>query len=473
MRKIVNNIMFFLLLVGFSACNDWLNVSPKTEMKAEDMFSTEAGFRDALVGVYSLMCTSSSYGRDLTYGYLDVLAQYYASPLKSTSGGYSHNFKNAAEYKYTEAAEEARILSIWQNYYTAIANINQALEFVDKNLSVFTNSDVHDVYKGEFLALRALLHFDVLRLFASSPVLNNNNGLNMPAIPYLDVYTNVAQPQLTVKEVLDKVVKDLTAAKTLMRDKEDFEEDDSSMPMYNRKQRMNYYAVTALLARVYLYGNESENALKQAKEIIGEAGGIKPTAYILASAAATSKDPMFETELIFTLDVQKLKDLSEYYFSEASTSNVLSMSGNGKNNVFNASGLDSEFRSLWLTRLTDGNTYALNKYKDMKYLPLFKISELYLIAAECIGGESGMAYLNELRNHRGLSNLNSSEELDDYIYQEYRREFIGEGQLFFFYKRKGFGIIGAEDNVALVDKEKVYNLPIPKSEIEFGNIKNN
>ena len=107
----------------------------------------------------------------------------------------------------------------------------------------------------------------------------------------------------------------------------------------------------------------------------------------------------------------------------------------------------------------------------MKYLPLFKISELYLIAAECIGGESGMAYLNELRNHRGLSNLNSSEELDDYIYQEYRREFIGEGQLFFFYKRKGFGIIGAEDNVALVDKEKVYNLPIPKSEIEFGNIK--
>ena len=472
MRRIVNNIMVCMLLVGFSACNDWLDVSPKTEMKAEDMFSTQAGFRDALIGVYSLMCTSSLYGRNLTYGYLDVLAQYYASPLKNVSGGYQHSFNNAANYKYTEAAEEERILSIWQNYYTAIANINQALEFVDKDLSVFTSPEVHDVYKGELLALRAMLHFDVLRLFASSPVLNDNTGLSTLAIPYVDVYTNVARPQLTVKEVLDKVTGDLSEAKTLMRDKEDFDEDDSTMPMYNRKQRMNYYAVTALLARVYLYGNETGKALEQAKEIIGEAGGAKPTAYALASGEATSTDPMFETELIFMLDVQKLKDLSENYFSEATTSTVLSMSGDGKGNVFNASGLDSEFRSRWLKNLSDGVSFALDKYKDMKYIPLFKLSELYLIAAECAGGSTGMAYLNELRNHRGLATLAESENLDDYIYQEYRREFIGEGQLFFFYKRKGFGMIGAEDNVALANKEEVYNLPIPKSEVEFGNIKN-
>lgn len=472
MRRIVNNIMVCVLLVGFSACNDWLDVSPKTEMKAEDMFSTQAGFRDALIGVYSLMCTSSSYGRNLTYGYLDVLAQYYDSPRKNTASGYQHSFNNAANYKYTESAEEERILSIWQNYYTAIANINQALEFVDKDLSVFTSPEVHDVYKGELLALRAMLHFDVLRLFASSPVLNDNTGLSALAIPYVDVYTNVARPQLTVKEVLDKVTGDLSEAKTLMRDKEDFDEDDSTMPMYNRKQRMNYYAVTALLARVYLYGNETGKALEQAKEIIGEAGGVKPTAYALASGEATSTDPMFKTELIFTLDVQKLKDLSENYFSETATSTVLSISEEGRKNVFNASGLDSEFRSSWLKRLSDGVSFALDKYKDMKYIPLFKLSELYLIAAECAGGSTGMAYLNELRNHRGLATLAESENLDNYIYQEYRREFIGEGQLFFFYKRKGFGMIGAEDNVALANKEEVYNLPIPKSEVEFGNIKN-
>ena len=62
-------------------------------MKAEDLFGTEAGFRDALVGVYALMCGTNSYGRDLTYGYLDVLAQYYNSPLKTTSSGYEHKMQ--------------------------------------------------------------------------------------------------------------------------------------------------------------------------------------------------------------------------------------------------------------------------------------------------------------------------------------------------------------------------------------------
>ena len=44
-----------LVLVCFSmmACNDWLSVKPKTEMEAEDLFSTEAGFKDALAGVYT------------------------------------------------------------------------------------------------------------------------------------------------------------------------------------------------------------------------------------------------------------------------------------------------------------------------------------------------------------------------------------------------------------------------------------
>ena len=99
---------------------------------------------------------------------------------------------------------------------------------------------------------------------------------------------------------------------------------------------MNYYAVTALLARVYLWGNDKEAALKEAKEIIGEAGGESPASYELANSAATTSDPMFNKELIFTLDVQKLKDNSDIYFTESfsSTSNILTMSSKGKTNIF-------------------------------------------------------------------------------------------------------------------------------------------
>ena len=307
MKKLINKSIILSLILALTACNDWLNVSPKTDMKAEDLFSTEAGFRDALIGVYALMATNNLYGKNLSYAYLDVLAQYYTSPRGNTSAGYEHNFKNAAAYNYSETGEESRILSIWSSHFSAIANINQALLFIDKNRDVFTSEDIHHIYKGEFLALRALLHFNVLRLFAPSPMMDNQNGLNALAIPYVEQYTNIAQPQLTVKEVLAKIVKDLLAAKDLMREREIFNESDASSPMYKRSQRMNYYAVTALLARVHLYGNEKKSALTEVKEIIGEVDGENPTSYTLATSGATATNPMFQSELIFTLDVQKLQ----------------------------------------------------------------------------------------------------------------------------------------------------------------------
>ena len=472
MKKLMNKSIILSLILALTSCNDWLNVSPKTDMKAEDLFSTEAGFRDALIGVYALMSTSTLYGKNLSYAYMDALAQYYASPRSNTSTGYDHSLKNAAGYNYTEKGEESRILSIWSSHFSAIANINQALLFIDAKRDVFTSEDIHHIYKGEFLALRALLHFNVLRLFASSPIMDNQNGLNSLAIPYVEVYTNVAQPQLTVKEVLVKIEKDLLAARDLMKDRETFNNTDSSSPMYKRRERMNYYAVTALLARVYLYGNEKEAALTIAKEIIGEVDGENPTSYMLATSVATATNPMFQSELIFTLDVQKLKDLSESSFAETSLSDVLLMSVKGKQNIFNAGGLENDFRSSWLTLTSSGNEYVLAKYNGMNYIPMFKLSELYLIAAECANGKEAYGYLNKLRNHRGLVSVEETQNIEDYIYQEYRREFLGEGQLFFYYKRKLFDAIGAEDNVGIEDLKTVYNLPIPTSEIDFGNIKN-
>jgi len=148
------------------------------------------------------------------------------------------------------------------------------------------------------------------------------------------------------------------------------------------------------------------------------------------------------------------------------------MSVKGKQNIFNAGGLENDFRSSWLTLTSSGNEYVLAKYNGMNYIPMFKLSELYLIAAECANGKEAYGYLNKLRNHRGLVSVEETQNIEDYIYQEYRREFLGEGQLFFYYKRKLFDAIGAEDNVGIEDLKTVYNLPIPTSEIDFGNIKN-
>ena len=49
-------ISLVLLGVMFSAtaCNDWLDVSPETEKKKEEMLSKESGYRNVLIGAYIL-----------------------------------------------------------------------------------------------------------------------------------------------------------------------------------------------------------------------------------------------------------------------------------------------------------------------------------------------------------------------------------------------------------------------------------
>ena len=45
MKKLINKTIILSLFVALTGCNDWLDVSPKADMKAEDLFGTEAGFQ--------------------------------------------------------------------------------------------------------------------------------------------------------------------------------------------------------------------------------------------------------------------------------------------------------------------------------------------------------------------------------------------------------------------------------------------
>ena len=54
MNKKLRYMMLCLSLFAFG-CNDWLDVQPKSQVKEEDLFSSESGFRDALTGIYALM----------------------------------------------------------------------------------------------------------------------------------------------------------------------------------------------------------------------------------------------------------------------------------------------------------------------------------------------------------------------------------------------------------------------------------
>lgn len=472
-----NKILLLLIIfaIGFTSCEDWLDVSPKADIKSEVFYSHEAGYKDGLIGVYTLMTTPSSYGEDLTYTFLDVLAQYY----DDLEGLYSMgNFRFAVNYNWESSKEESRLNAIWSRAFQAIANINHALKNIDKNKSVFSSESVYKVYKGEYLALRAYLHFDMLRLFAPSPA----KGLNTLAIPYVDFYTSKAFPQLSIEDVVKKIEKDLKEAQTLMRECDPYGINsetiggDFSEALKNRHYRMNYYAACALLARVYNYVGYKEKALEQAIELTGKSDGSSsiPEIFKLAEGVADESDMLFEDELIFCINKEDLEEsINKYFFNERKDTwkrNVLSMKTERKNNIFEAEDSSLPYRASWVASTSLGSTYALSKYSKQKEIPMLKLSEMFLIAAECAETDSdALWYLNKIRKHRGLTPVSDFTKLNEEIYKEYRREFIGEGQLFYFYKRNLYNTIGSGDDVQ-IDVDKVYQIPLPKSELEFGKI---
>ena len=97
-------------------------------------------------------------------------------------------------------------------------------------------------------------------------------------------------------------------------------------------------------------------------------------------------------------------------------------------------------------------------------IPLLKLGEMYLIAAEASGD---IEYLKTFRKLRGYTSnpLPEGDDLEAEIQKEYQREFIGEGQLFYFYKRKNILPIPYAQ-VEMTPSMLI--LPEPDDEIEFG-----
>lgn len=481
-------VVFALLCVslGLTSCDDWLDIRPKSEIKEEDLFESERGYRQALFGIYSGMSSSDIYGGNLTMSFLDVLAQNYVIQSNSEPFYYEKN------YEYDNIDVERRINSVWANMYTQIVNCNNLLENLEGQEDLFVD-DNYNIFLAETKALRAFLHFDLLRMFG--PSLASGGGTTL-AIPFVDKVQNTPFPQLTVNEMLEKIVEELTQAKELIREIDpigpnnpeyiDTEDEwyvnkniyigDDGFLLY-RKSRMNYYAITGILARVYLYQDDKVKALEAAKEVL-ESDRFQWIDVDSKIIGQTFPDNIFYDEIIFNLFNDNLDTKSDKYF-KGDADYRLYISDTRKTDYFPfelGEGGDSDYRYRYQFDKKGGPEEYINKYdflgENTKYIPMLRLSEMAYIAAECETDPiKALDYLNTVRENRGYAEENFitiDADFDKEMYNEYRREFLAEGQLFYYLKRKNIIDI---DYSNIDGSDAVYVLPYPDSEIDFGNIK--
>ncbi|MGL5683275.1 MAG: RagB/SusD family nutrient uptake outer membrane protein [Marinifilaceae bacterium] len=464
MKTLYYKIGLAFLALSMLSCQDWLDVKPKTEVEAEQLFADEEGFKGALAGVYTLMNQPELYGREMTFGVVDAAAQLWQ--VRNY-----HSYEDIIGCVYESTKVRPLIDNMWSKGYNAIANANNIVGNIDERRSIFSGNN-YSIIKGEALAIRAYIHLDLLRLFGDVTKPTEQEA----GIPYCDSLTKQIPITKSPKDVIALIIRDLNIARNYLSvdpvvtgEKVTSKDDDGYL--LNRNYHLNYYAVTALMARAYLYAGDKVNALKYAKEVIkAQSETLFPwsNSSDVMHVERALRDRTFSSEHLFALNVRKMNQYIKGYFIETSSPMVnrekvadLFVAQNDLRSIFfevsnNVANVPSK---LWQMDAIAYEGKVQSAKKDR--MPMIKMSEMYYLCAEC-DAANAFEYLNAVLAHRGYTeeellgnDINVMEEIE----KEMKREHLCEGQLFYFYKRTQ--TVPADANVR-------YVFPKPEVELEFG-----
>lgn len=482
-----------------TACSDWLDYTPADKQTYEVQFSTPAGFYTTVNGIYNLIAGNSLYGYNLSYGPIDIMGNCYNVPSNNNS---LTEFNTGT---YSGSYASSTFSAIWSTAYNAILNVNLVIKAIDEHPGVLTERD-EKLIRGEMLALRAFLHLDLARLFGPSINLDPDIvGDRESSIPYADNIEIVRRERLPLTELIyDHIIPDLTEAQTLLHEVDpifidgvlNYQEDNESNWGRYRQLRMNYYAATLVKARAYIWIQDYDNALAEAVKICDDPYAQNTFPWVEPSrllANSINPDRIFSTECLFGFYNDKLSDIYDYHFAGTLDPAVSLYPVDGyESKLFDNVG-DYRRQSQWGATVSLVSSADFIKYRGFKandnnpefwasFYGLMRVSEAYLIAAECHQSKRDVAsmikYLNPLRVARGNTEYTANENpftLLKKIKLEYCREFRGEGQIFFLHKRfwqsftnssgnsdlDGSGLCKTKDTPTAVVR---YSVPIPAAE---------
>ena len=480
MKKIYHLLVLALLgAFTFTSCDGFLDMQPTNSGNADGAIATVADAEVALNGVMSAMTSSSYYGRNFfMYG--------------DAKGGdltiYSAGRGLDAFYTFNHEPNSGSYSSFWSRGYYCILQVNSLLSNI-KEQEEKGNVEDFSYVKGQALTLRALFHFDLVRLYGL-PYNYNKASYGVPNVT--EPLTVQAQPtRATVEENYRQILQDLSDGATFLSG------DKSVQDGY-----VGYYANIALQARVKLYMEDYDGALTAAKEVI-ESG--KYTLYT-PEAWTASWSKQFGSESILELGITT----EESDLGTSSLGFYLMCYGQLKNAMgwYLASDYfldrlgEDETDVRWGVMDNDEYWYdndierkgACYKYMGGTSLPgdgkatntavnikIIRLSEIYLIAAEAAlhsskaGADVAAGYLNEIRKRAPqLAPATAATITDDMILDERSKELFAEGQRFFDMMRMNKTIEFNDDfqSVPVSHREKTIDrtfgkivLPISQDEI--------
>ncbi len=435
-RQILSLITIVFL---FTSCGEnFLETFPSNAISSEIAISNTNDLKNAVNGMYDLLSSYGYYGGTAFY-YGDVKGDDIQSRAQTGRDSYKC-------YMYSHAANNMGAGYLWGRPWYTIRQACNIIEAIDnEKIKDGTEAQIND-YKGQAIAIRAMVHFDLVKYFGYPYAKDNGASLGVPIVDHvlkLDENPN----RSTVAQCYEFITKEL----------------ETAIPLISTEKnngRINRYAARALLARAYLYCGKNKEAFETAQELIEEIKNNGQYRLHTNSEYISSWDleHKFNNESLFEIanlsdDNEGKNSLAYYYhwwgYAEfiATTSFVNELLSD-----------PDDVRCDLLQKRTQNNTdkWWLRKYPgtannvpsyENNYIVL-RLSEVYLIAAEAatkLGGTytpQGLEYLNDIVSRANPAKSVSTSEFNlDRVLLERRKELVGEGHRFFDLLRNGKTIV--------------------------------
>lgn len=433
-----------ILAASLSSCvNDWLDVAPSDGTDADAALTSSSDLAAARTGMYAALKGNSNlvdyYGQQFfVYGDVHAGDDYQYNNLGGSNRAsfyYDMNYQTASEF--TSSSNVA-----WKSPYIVIGRANRIIAAAEGGaLSDAAEAKATiDQYAAEAKVLRALAHFDLVRIYGKPYTEDQGASLGVPLVTEV-LESNAKPARSTVAEVYTQVVKDLTEAIS-----------SNALATETEPGYVSVWGAKAILSRVYLNMGDYANALSVAEDIIKNSGAALWTRdqYFKAWDASTPN----ESEFLFRLNVTGSTDNNDLngignlqqrdgYKEMVATKKFVDMLTSDPKDVRNGMFLPATAAKEVATYGT--NKVFLNKLRgqggnsrNVTIVPIIRLSEVYLTAAECAFRNNdktkAVEYLNDLVKNRTttVASLATVDNITlERILIERRKELIGEGQRYF------------------------------------------
>jgi starch-binding outer membrane protein, SusD/RagB family len=436
MKKInIYACLCMFIAFTFLGCDDVLDTKLDDEVPVETAITDAISLKSAAVGLYDIMQSGTYYGGEF------VLAQ-------DLTGGIADATGFQERFAQLDKAIVPPSNTYIQNSWVDVYNLVNASNLILSKMEELQLDD--DISKGTALFCRALGHFDALRQFGQFKDISSKYGIPV-STSYLDSKSALTISRATVAASYQQIIADLTEAMGLLKY-------DSNRFIISKG------AAEALLARVYLYQGDNDNAIVYASKVISNSTYKLNAKYNDIYDVEGSNEAIFELQFLGT--------------DGSSFTGILSVSppevSANYDDYFEPMDYDNDPRSY--RYYDDGKVVYCDKYGTNKNQIdgnsiVIKLSEMYLIRAEALAKKNpsdltlALADLNVVRKRSLPSKpftLADTPNLDAFVtilLDENGRELGFEGHKWFSLVRLG----RATSMLNIPAFRTVY--PIPQNEI--------